>query len=210
MSSCACSGGILTRKSGILSVIFDSYVFADYYTRDMLDPLPETIKPQSLVDTGGHVSGIVALSKMKRLTASLASDTETVEAQLDFGRDAQGIRFVRGSIKGKLPLTCQRCMETVYYPVEHAVSLGMIIREEQVDKLPDVYDPLLIDSPTLSLTALIEDELLLALPIVALHADDDCSVSITASDFSETEAAPEKPHPFAALAELKGKLDSTR
>jgi len=202
-----CLNGILNRKRAILSVIFDSYGFADYHTRHMSDQLPETIKPQSLVDTGGHVGGITALAKMKRLTALLANTAGTVETQLDFGRDAQGIRFVRGSIKTELPLTCQRCLETVYYPVEHNLSLGMIISEEQADRLPEGYEPLVIDSQTLSLTALVEDELLLALPIVALHTDNECSAGIATGDSSELEAAAEKPHPFAALAELKGKLD---
>ena len=175
----------------------------------MSGQLPETIKPQSLIDNDGHVSGFTALAKMERLAALLDNSAGTVETQLDFGRDAQGIRFIRGSIKTELALNCQRCLETVLYPVDIKLSLGMISSAEKADTLPDGYEPLIFDSTMLSLTALIEDELLLALPIVALHPDNVCSAS-TANNSVATEPAAEKPHPFAALAQLKGKLDSTQ
>jgi uncharacterized protein len=201
---------IVTRKRAILSVIFDSYGFADYHTRHMSGQLPETIKPQSLVDNEGHVSGFTALDKMERLAALLENSAGTVETQLDFGRDARGIRFIRGSIRGELPLRCQRCLEAVTYPVDIDLSLALVVSEDQADRLPEGYEPLFFDSTTLSLITLIEDELLLALPIVAMHPEDECSANKTAvSNRAETDPALEKPHPFASLAQLKGKLDST-
>ena len=191
-----------------MSVIFDSYGIADYHTRHMSGQLPETIKPQSLVDTGGHVSGITTLAKMERLAALLADSAGTVETRLDFGKDRQGIRFVRGSIKTELLLTCQRCLETMRYPVDLKLTLALIATDEQADSLPEGYEPLVLDSQMLSLIALVEDELILALPIVPMHPDSECSLRIAAASDIDTEVSAEKPHPFAALAQLKGKLDS--
>jgi uncharacterized protein len=54
---------------------------------------------------------------------------------------------------------------------------------------------------------LIEDELLLALPIVAMHPETECASRMTADKVTD---GADKPQPFAALAQLKGKLNSTR
>jgi len=170
----------------------------------MSDQLPDTIKPQSLVDTGGRLNGFISLDKMARLSAQLASNDGFVEAQLSFGKDVQGIRLVRGTIKTELQLTCQRCLEVVSYPLDLKLSLALIASAEQAEDLPEEYEPLVLDSPALSLTTLIEDELLLALPIVAMHPETTCSINKEVAAENETV---EKPHPFATLAQLKGKLD---
>jgi uncharacterized protein len=167
----------------------------------MSDPLPDTIKPQSLIDNGGHIGGYCSLAKMDRLSALLSRNDGVVEANLDFGKDSQGIRFIKGRLQTELLLHCQRCLETVSYPVD--LTAG-----EQVNDLPDSYDPLVIDAQSLSLTTVIEDELLLALPIVAKHQETECVSSVT----SETgdSYTDEKPNPFAELAQLKGKLNPTQ
>ena len=184
-------------------------MLADYHTRHMSDQLPETIKPQSLVDTGGHIEGFTSLAKMDRLAAVLENRAGTVETQLDFGKDSQGIRFVHGTIRTELPLICQRCLEVMHYPVDLSLSLALVASVEQADRLPEGYEPLVLDSSTLSLTTLVEDELLLALPIVAMHPDSECSIETPVSADDDKDDIPGKPHPFASLAQLKGKLDTT-
>jgi len=171
----------------------------------MSDQLPDTIKPQSLIDTGGHLSGFRKLADMERLSSQLVSNDGVVEARLDFGRDSQGIRFVKGRLKTELALTCQRCLDTMRYPVDLAISLAIISTEDKAEELPEQYDPLVLDSQLLSLTTLIEDEVILALPIVAMHPEAECTEHMAKQ--TDDEGA-DKPHPFAALAELKGKLNS--
>lgn len=174
----------------------------------MSDQLPDTIKPQSLIDTGGHLSGYTVLADMERLSAMLASNDGVVETRLDFGKDHQGIRFIKGRLKAELLLTCQRCLETVPYPVDLALSLALVGSEDQAAGLPEQYDPLVLDSQSLSLTTLIEDELILALPIVAMHPESECTNRVP-TDEDDGHVA-DKPNPFAALAQLKGKLNSTQ
>lgn len=172
----------------------------------MSEQLPDTIKPQSLVDTNGQIVGYVSLNNMKRLVTQLASDSGKVEASLTFGRDRQGIRFVNGTIRTNLVLICQRCMEQMTYPVDITLNLALITDADQAEELPESYEPLLIEGQSLSLTSVIEDELILALPIVAMHAQADCSIKLTEITTPQTDE--EKPHPFAALAALKDKTDS--
>lgn len=174
----------------------------------MSDQLPETIKPQSLIDTGGQLNGHRKLAAMERLSTLLAGNDGAVEARFVFGKDYQGIRFIKGTLKADLLLTCQRCLGTVSYPLDLNLSLAIIGAEDQAAGLPDEYDPLVLDSQTLSLTTLIEDELILALPIVAMHPEAECEnrVDLHADDGDDAV----RPNPFAALAALKGKLNSTQ
>jgi uncharacterized protein len=173
----------------------------------MSDQLPDTIKPQSLIDTEGQLNGFTELAAMKRLSALLVSNDGVVEARLAFGRDRQGIKYVRGSLKTELLLTCQRCLEAVRYPVDVTLSLALLNSEDQAEGLPDQYDPAVLDSQSLSLTTLIEDELILALPIVAMHPETECSDHVKAEPGNDGR---EKQNPFAALEQLKGKLNSTQ
>ena len=59
------------------------------------------------------------------------------------------------------------------------------------------------------LSELVEDELLLALPLVPRH--EDCPEPLPMGELGDPEPAadapPERPHPFAALAQLKKKPD---
>jgi uncharacterized protein len=103
-----------------------------------------------------------------------------------------------------LPLTCQRCMG----PVDVAVSAERWFRfaadEATAAALDDeVEEDVLVLSSEFDLAELVEDELLMALPLVPRH--DTCPVDVKLAvadpDFEAESAAPA--HPFAALACLK-------
>ena len=66
-------------------------------------------------------------------------------------------------------------------------------------------EDLLVMTPQFDLLALLEDELLMALPLVPMH--DECPVmpAFNAGRLEMPDDIPEKPHPFAALAQLKKK-----
>ena len=66
-------------------------------------------------------------------------------------------------------------------------------------------EDLLVMAPQFDLLALLEDELLMALPLVPMH--DECPVlpAFKAGVIEAPEIVPDRPHPFAALAQLKKK-----
>lgn len=109
--------------------------------------------------------------------------------------------------KTSLPLTCQRCMG----PVATALEIDQwyrFVADEDVAMAEDdeSEEDLLVMAPQFDLLAVVEDELLMALPLVPMH--ETCP---EAPVFSAGEAeltlpegeAEAKPHPFAALAQLK-------
>ena len=166
--------------------------------------LPETIRPLELVRQLARVEGDMEIAGMKRLAGRLADSGGTVHADLRFGRDAGNVRYVRGRIRTRLTLTCQRCLEDLCFPVDIAVSLGIIGAAGEAESLPGEYEPLLLDeSETMRLGDLIEDELILALPIVARHGREECSAALPEAPHEAHEAGGAETHrPFADLAEL--------
>ena len=103
-------------------------------------------------------------------------------------------------------LTCQRCLQ----PYRLALALDRRLRfvrgEAQAEALDaESEDDVLALSRSLDLRELIEDELLLALPLVPRHevCPQPLPVPITVESDEPPEEAPERPNPFAALQGLK-------
>ena len=108
-------------------------------------------------------------------------------------------------VQANVPLTCQRCMEAVHTPIDvdrHFIFVSDEATAAAMDD--DSEDDVLEMSADFNLLGLIEDEVLMALPLVPRH--DVCPTGVIQSaqtdDFNDV--AEEKPNPFAALAALKG------
>lgn len=112
-----------------------------------------------------------------------------------------------------VPLVCQRCMGTVAVPLLVNQWYRFVANEEIAMAQDDESEEdLLVMEPQFNLLAVLEDELLMALPLVPMH--DECPVAPvmqagedTLSSVRSEEEVPsgEKPHPFAVLAQLKKK-----
>jgi uncharacterized protein len=104
-----------------------------------------------------------------------------------------------------LPMTCQRCLTPISVPLTVNRSFRFVADEETAAALDDESeeDVLALD-PAFDLATLVEDELLMEIPLVPRH--DVCPVEVTLEvvDPAFEEAQSEKPHPFAALAKLRG------
>ena len=101
-------------------------------------------------------------------------------------------------------MTCQRCLQPFSVSLVLDRRIRFVRGEAQAEALDaEVEDDVLALSRSLDLRELIEDELLLALPIVPRH--DACPRPLPMALGSEPAAAdpPDRPHPFAALQRLK-------
>jgi uncharacterized protein len=100
---------------------------------------------------------------------------------------------------------CQRCLECFDYPFEAPLELGFVHNEAAADELPDRYDPIILaHDATLRTVDLLEDELILQLPIVARHENEnDCAPDMLYKTFSdEDQPDARQPNPFAVLKKL--------
>ncbi len=103
-------------------------------------------------------------------------------------------------------LQCQSCMQPVKYRVEARYRHLLLASEEQLAELEDEEDGIVCDSEMVAVADLIEDELLLALPMVARHENGQCQ----SEDYQFEDDQPDEPEvvetykPFAGLAEQLG------
>ncbi len=103
-----------------------------------------------------------------------------------------------------LPLSCQRCLGPVMVGLEIDQWFRFVATEEIAMTEDDQSEEdLLVMEPQFDLLAVLEDELLMALPLVPMH--DQCPVAptLSAGETEVPELAAQKPNPFAVLAKLK-------
>lgn len=155
------------------------------------------------------------LQQFSRLAheTSLKQDDATVvwqaSAELRKGSTPEDDVWLHLQATTKLALTCQRCMTALSMPLE-VNQWYRFVASEEVAMLQDdeSEEDLLVMEPQFDLLAVLEDELLMALPLVPMH--EQCPVPPvmqSAQSGAEEEALTlaEKPNPFAVLAQLKGK-----
>jgi len=104
-----------------------------------------------------------------------------------------------------LSLTCQRCLGPVTVPVRIDRSFRFVETESQADLEDEAsVEDVLTLSRDFDLAALVEDEVLMDLPVVPRHDVCPVDVKLVAVD-ADFETSAVKPNPFAALADLKRK-----
>jgi uncharacterized protein len=102
-----------------------------------------------------------------------------------------------------LPMQCQRCLTPVLEPVEAERSFRFVADEATAAAMDDeAEEDILVISRDFDALALVEDELILSLPLVPLHDVCPETVPMSAVD-PEFEVAAERPNPFGVLAGLK-------
>ena len=102
-----------------------------------------------------------------------------------------------------LPMQCQRCLKPVLSTVLAERSFRFVADEATAAALDDeAEEDILVLSRDFDALALVEDELIMALPLVPRHEVCPEAVTMAVSD-PDVDAAQERPHPFAALASLK-------
>jgi uncharacterized protein len=141
------------------------------------------------------------LAQLPRLVEAGALDGTQLHAQLEFGRfDGRSIVAVR--VEGEVVLACQRCLRPCACAVDESASLAIVARD--TDEVPGGYEPLLGDAERLSIAELVEEQVLLGLPLVPMHETAaECGAVATALAAVEDEPAVEETQtPFANLREL--------
>jgi uncharacterized protein len=157
----------------------------------------------------GQLSGRWPVQQLDRLAESAVADAMDPGAG-DVAWSARGERrAMRGgefqvwlhiSAETGLPLECQRCLKPVGVPLKMERSFLFVHGEDAAAQLDtDSEDDVLALTRALDLRELIEDELLLAMPLVPRH--EVCPVPLTVKD--DDIVLDEKPNPFAVLSALK-------
>lgn len=166
----------------------------------MFNHLPDLVDPVRLVEKRCDFQGVMQIGQMTRIRDLVLNEEDNVAVKLSF-RKEDGVNALFGSIETELLLKCQRCLEPLTLPVSHNFQLGIICSLDEVNLLPDTFEPLLVDDKATRVKDLIEDELLLVLPMVPRH--DQCDVGSRNRSVEEKSVEKKKDNPFSVLTQLK-------
>ena len=164
--------------------------------------LPVHVDPVSLADQGRALEGRIAVSALERLGASLHDSEGELEVSLRFGHDDRLRRCVQGAVEGEIHLQCQRCLRVYAMPLAVELSMVLVGDEAEADALPEEVDALVAGQRSIHTVDIFEDELILALPLVArCPGEAECrpGVELLESEALSEGDAGERQHPFAGL-----------
>lgn len=156
-----------------------------------------------MVSSRRSFSGRLPVERLDRLCETLADSSGEVAYALEFGCDDHRVCYVDVIADTALQLTCQRTLQPFAFPVRVSTRLGMIRHEQEEAGLPQDYEPLLIPSDgRIKPADLIEEELLLAMPLVPINPDGIQYPVASPVDLDQADAAAQE-NPFAVLRGLK-------
>lgn len=166
--------------------------------------LPSLGDPIGLAEQAKAFAGRLAISELTRLRELLADDSGEAQYRIEFMLDASGSPRATGEVSTTLALVCQRCLEPLDCPVARRWDLGLIEDAGEERLWGEDEDLYLVADDEMRLSDLVEDELILAVPLVPRHPDGTCQAP--AQYKRQQPAGSENVYPFASLGKLKKKF----
>ena len=155
---------------------------------------------------GDELHGSIAVAQMKRLDDVLFDTEGSLDYGLRGSRDERNRALLEVTVAGALHLQCQRCLGLLDYEVEIATPLLVVPRGAHLgDEIDDPEGPDVIEAEAeLDVEGLIEDEVLLSLPLAPRHSEGECSSRLPQSESGHSASGA-----FARLAGLKNPHESS-
>lgn len=148
---------------------------------------------------GEQLSGSTPVAALERLAAEVADKSGEVRWSFAGGRHPKGFPQLRMVVDGEVSLVCQRCLSSYRQPLASETVLVLARSEADADeteeKLDDDSIDVIVGSTSLDLLQLVEDEVLLSLPLSPRHETCPGDAPKLSTDKPES--------PFAVLRKLK-------
>ena len=162
--------------------------------------LPVAIDPLKLAERGSRLTGRLPLRGMSRLAEQCLEDKGDVEVDLEFGRREQNNRrLMSGRLQARLQVACPRCLRPVELLLEARPEVVLLRPGEAEPDESDTAESMVIEQ-AVELNRLVEDELLLALPMYTAHPEGQCPAGSAVAGAGQAK----RNNPFAVLEALKG------
>ena len=159
--------------------------------------VPAELDAWRMVAAQREFHGRIPLAAMARLRDSLLQPEGEARYVLGFGTDALKVPYADLRIEAELPLECQRSLQRFLLPVRLEQRLGLVRDEADEAALPPGYEALLVEADGILKPAeLVEDELILALPVVPVSPEAEA----VEREFAPTAEEIAQANPIAALA----------
>lgn len=161
----------------------------------MTSTFPSVVNPWALARNAEVLNGKLDLSQFERVISSQNKQTGEVLATVQISKIDNGKLIVNGQLNYDLLLVCQRCLEEMPAHYDFTFELLIVKYEALLETLAEGDDGIVCEE-SLDLIQLLEDEILLKLPMIARH--DDCAGLADEEEQLEQEVQT----PFAALKDL--------
>ena len=159
--------------------------------------------PITLAEQGARLAGELPLCAMLRLTSGCEVGEDMASVELKFAREPHGLLYLRARITARLRLVCQRCLQPMALLLQVEPVLALMLPGESQTGVPEEVEPLVVE-PDWSLASWVEDELLLAMPMMPRHPPGECDTrKVPPRKVTEIEVKTERPNPFAVLEKLR-------
>jgi len=166
--------------------------------------IPITLHPGKAAQHRLSYDGIVPLEKLTRLEKVVQEEVGEIAVKIHCKNDDQGLVVIRGNLSTHVTVTCQRCNGDLGLDLVQDFVCSPVGEDTDLDIFPEDYDEVALDeNGEINVFDLIEDELILAVPLVPTHNEASCSYSAKPASFGVLKAEDDKPNPFDILKQLK-------
>lgn len=174
----------------------------------MQDKLQQTYRVNHELGRHGSFEGSIKLSALDRLSSLILNDATNdapsiISATFEFTQNEFKKAVIKGHISATLSVECQRCLEPMAHYFDNDFALLIDASDEEVKQFQ--LDTVYSEDGELDVYEVIEDELILSLPIILMHEETSCNAFWKSE--AEEQTVSDKPNPFAVLSTLKGKTD---
>ena len=171
--------------------------------------IPKEVDLRNIQASSTVYSGQVEAKEYKRFSQLLVDSSSLVDVDISFLNREDSILVMNLKLSGCFLLTCERCFESVQFSInkEYNYFICHKWKENNLKQIPVDYDLLEVESESLELSLLIEDELILSLPFAPLHDSADCEKPVKIiTDISRDDKDKEKSsNPFSVLEKIRRK-----
>ena len=157
-----------------------------------------------LADEGAQLDVALPVARLVRLAQALVVPEGVATAAITFGRE-QGFAVANVQAQATVQARCQRCLQPFGLLLRSDSRVWLPRSEDEAQRVPEEAELMLAPEGRLRMAELVDEELLLALPLAPLHGDTDRCDARDDEQPQALEPAVEVQTPFAALGALMGR-----
>ncbi len=166
--------------------------------------IPHRIDPILYADQRKTIEGEIPLSSMHRLLNVVLGVDETIAMKMEFSEGPHGFPLVTGEFSTTVKLPCERCLDIVDIPLIGQINTLLLPNGAVFPEISEAIECYEYEASYLKLSELLEEELLLAMPLVPKHVDislcnQDMIASLATNSIPENVAESQQENPFAIL-----------
>ena len=171
-------------------------------------PIPERVDHRKLANQAGLIEGSLPIQCFHRFGEMLVEGGGEVRLRLEFSKGDFGSTSVNGSAATEVCLICQNCMQQFIRSVTCDLALQIVSDESKLERLAEVGDVIVMPDKVISLAELVEDDLILAMPMISRHEEGQCPVT----DYEQEEIVlpdvKEEQNTYRPFADLAKTIDN--